>query len=258
MTVRLLQLASPMLPIGAFSYSSGLESAIEAGSVFDAESGANWVGDVMEWGLARQDAALVAAAFLTWDVWQQAARGGCKAAEIGALESLKNLNDLAFAARETAELRLECTQTGHSLAVWIERTLDPAAIVLDALAALAPLSYPVAWAVAGSHLALSARDTVIGLLWGFVENQAGALMKALPMGQTAAQRMLLALGPRVEATADLAMRRASCAATDPHPWGVAERCAAEGAGSGGIAGAMPGLAIASMLHETQYSRLFRS
>jgi urease accessory protein len=126
------------------------------------------------------------------------------------------------------------------------------------LAALAPLSYPVAWAVAGSHLALSARDTVIGLLWGFVENQAGALMKALPMGQTAAQRMLLALGPRVEAAADLAMRRASCAATDPHPWGVAERCAAEGAGSGGIAGAMPGLAIASMLHETQYSRLFRS
>jgi urease accessory protein len=228
MLLRLLQFASPMLPIGAFSYSSGLESAIESGDVHDAESGAQWIGSVLEWNLARQDGPLAAAAHSAWS-----ALGASQMAQ------LKQLNDLAFATRETSELRLESTQTGHSLAVWIERTLDPTEHFRDALEALRPIAYPIAWAAGGVQLQLSPRDTVLGMLWGFVENQASALMKALPLGQTPAQRMMLALGPRIERATDEALERSVDIVQ-------------------GAAGAMPALAIASMHHETQYSRLFRS
>lgn len=263
MLVRLLQLASPMLPIGAFSYSSGLEAAIEAGDVHDAPSGARWIGDVLEWNLARQDAPLVAAAHLAWTGLhaqdpEQAKVSPAPAAIMTDTEDpmhwLQQLNDLAFATRETAEQRLECTQTGHSLGVWIERSLDPSAFVLEALGALAQIAYPTAWAAAGVQLELSARDTVLGLLWGFVENQTSALMKALPLGQTPAQRMLLALGPQIERAADEALLRV---ASDP---GEAAALAPSASSQDRtlVAGAMPALAIASMRHEIQYSRLFRS
>jgi urease accessory protein len=228
MIVRLLQFASPMLPIGAFSYSSGLESAIESGDIQDDKSGVQWIGTVLEWNLARQDGPLAAAAHSAWSA-------------LGATEmaQLQQLNDLAFAIRETAELRLESTQTGHSLAVWIERTLDPTEHFRDALESLRPIAYPIAWAAGGVQLQLSQRDTVLGMLWGFVENQASALMKALPLGQTPAQRMMLALGPRIERATDEALERSVDILQT-------------------AAGAMPALAIASMRHETQYSRLFRS
>ena len=228
MLVRLLQFASPMLPIGAFSYSSGLESAIESGDIDDAESGAQWIGSVLEWSLARQDGPLVAAAHREWSTL-----GGSQIAQ------LQHLNDLAFAIRETSELRLESTQTGHSLAVWIERTLDPTEDFRVAIEALRPIAYPIAWAAGGVQMELSERDTVLGMLWGFVENQASALMKALPLGQTPAQRMMLALGPQIERATDEALERSVSILQT-------------------AAGAMPALAIASMRHETQYSRLFRS
>lgn len=263
MLVRLLQLASPMLPIGAFSYSSGLEAAIEAGDIHDAPSGALWIGSVLEWNLARQDAPLAAAAHVAWTGLhaQQPERGqslsaqGFRAVNAQApLLWLQQLNDLAFATRETAEQRLECMQTGHSLGVWIERTMDPSAPVLEALKALAPIAYPTAWAGAGVQLQLSQRETVLGLLWGFVENQISALMKALPLGQTPAQRMLLALGPQIERAADEALLRAPLEPLEaellPSSQAAPDRTS--------VAGAMPALAIASMRHETQYSRLFRS
>jgi urease accessory protein len=122
---------------------------------------------------------------------------------------------------------------------WIERTLDPTNEVREALEALRPIAYPIAWAAGGVPLQLSQRDTVLGMLWGFVEDQASALMKALPMGQTPAQRMTLALGPQIARATDEALERSV---------GVLQTAA----------GAMPALAIASMRHETQYSRLFRS
>jgi len=268
MLVRLLQLASPMLPIGAFSYSSGLEAAIEAGDIHDAQSGALWIGSVLEWSLARQDAPLAAAAHVAWtdlhththepDRGQALSAQACRAVNAQApLAWLQQLNDLAFATRETAEQRLECTQTGHSLGVWIERSMDPSAPVLEALRALAPIAYPTAWAGAGVQLQLSQRETVLGLLWGFVENQISALMKALPLGQTPAQRMLLALGPQIERAADEALLRAPLESGEAEllPSSQASQASQERIS---VAGAMPALAIASMRHETQYSRLFRS
>ena len=92
---RLLQLASPTLPVGAYSYSQGLEAAIEAGHVKDAGTAQKWIGDVLEFSVARLEAPLL----------QRLIR-----------EPSQELNDFFVASRETAELRAETLQMGHSLA----------------------------------------------------------------------------------------------------------------------------------------------
>jgi urease accessory protein len=94
----------------------------------------------------------------------------------------------------------------------------------------------LAWAVAASRLQLSILEGVTGYLWSFVENQVMVLIKTIPLGQIQAQRVLHRLGPRVDAVAQAALQ------LSPRQW----------------SSAAPGLAIASMRHETQYSRLFRS
>lgn len=244
--VRLLQLASPALPIGSYSYSTGLETAIDAGRVRDADSAFDWIADAVALVLARFDAPLLAAAV-------HAGADGDRA-------RLADLNGQALAARETAELRLECEQAGYSLARWIEEVARPhqrdrderqsrpddaaseddpaqAAAIADHAAALGrPLAAPVGWALACASVGLTARDAVTAFLWSFVENQAAVLLKAMPLGQASAQRLLLRLGPVVAAAIDVAL------ALPPASW----------------SNAAPGLAIASMRHETQYSRLFRS
>jgi len=258
--VRLLQLASPMLPIGAFSYSGGLEAAIESGAVYDAASGARWIGDVLHGSVGRQDAVLVA---LTQTDWRALVEYPERAPDAALVERMTARNTMAFATRETAELRQESTQSGHSLAIWIERTLDPGNPLQSVMQTLAPLAYPLAWAAAGAQLGLAARETVVALLWSFAENQASALMKALPLGQTPAQRMLLELGATLDALADDALERARTAAMMPmsastladNSFKSVEAVAPD---AHWLGGAMPALAIASMQHETQYSRLFRS
>src|SRR5690606_1818223 len=103
--IRLLQLASPALPIGGYSYSSGLETAIDTGRVRDADSAFAWIADAVSLVLARFDAPLLAAAV--------------HAASDGDRMRLADLNRMALAARETAELRLESEQAGYSLGRWI-------------------------------------------------------------------------------------------------------------------------------------------
>lgn len=255
--VRLLQLASPALPIGSYGYSTGLETAIDDGRVRDADSAYAWIADAVELVLARFDAPLLAAA-----------RDACVARDAARLHEL---NRLALAARETAELRLECEQAGYSLVRWIAEvpasgipeaggSLDAAgrpdangaspsadasavaappnaAAVAELSAALGrPVAAAVGWALAGAAIGLSARATVTAFLWSFAENQAAVLLKAMPLGQAKAQRVLLRLGPVVAVAVDDAL------ALPPARW----------------SNAAPGLAIASMRHETQYSRLFRS
>ncbi|MGE0312537.1 MAG: urease accessory protein UreF [Lautropia sp.] len=211
---RLLQLASPALPIGAYSYSSGLEAAIERGVVVDQASAFAWIRDVLELVLARFDAPLIAAAM----------GGG----------DLVALDDAAIAARETAELRLESTQMAFSLSQWIAQVAPPPAP--DAATDVLPRSVQIAWAIAALRIGVGRDDAVAAWLWGFAENQVMVLIKALPIGQIAGQRMLFALGPVVDACA-----RTACALP----------CAR-------WSNAAPGFALASMRHERQYSRLFRS
>jgi urease accessory protein len=244
--IRLLQLASPALPIGSYSYSTGLETAIDVGRVRDADNAFAWIADAVSLVLARFDAPLLAAAV--------------RAAVDGDRMRLAHLNRLALAARETAELRLECEQAGYSLGRWIAEVAGPLGDELDAMqarpgdplpeddppraAAIAnlaadigrPLASPVGWGLACASVGLPARDAVTAFLWSFAENQAAVLLKAMPLGQAGAQRLLLRLGPVVAAAVDAVL------ALPPSSW----------------SNAAPGLAIASMRHETQYSRLFRS
>jgi len=201
--VRLLQLASPTLPVGAYSYSQGLEAAVEAGVVHDAASAEAWIADALEFSLGRFEAPLL------WRMLQGEA-----------------LNDLYLAGRETAELRAETLQMGHSLAKLMSE-LGLGSVPLEEPA------YPTVYAFAAARLALDREEALLAYLWSWLENQVMAAVKAVPLGQTAAQKILLSLGGRLEAIAD----------------------AAPSVSLGNFA---PGLAMLSTLHETQYSRLFRS
>lgn len=217
--IRMLQLASPALPIGGYSYSSGLEWAVDSGAVNDDRTAFAWIDDALCLVLGRFDAPLLAAAV-----------SACQAADHA---RLTELNRLALAARETAELRLESEQMGYSLAQWIAGVAGDAGFLLDPGR---PLAAVVAWAIAAWRLGLGGRDAVTGFLWGFVENQVTVLIKTVPMGQIQAQRLLFRLGPRIGAVVESSLR------LPQEAW----------------SNAAPGFAIASMAHESQYSRLFRS
>lgn len=237
-SAALLQLASPALPIGGYSYSTGLEWGIESGQVKDEAGAREWVADALALTLARFDGPLMLAALrqarTLHPVDVQDAADSADTDE--RFEQLAALNAKAIAARETAELRLESQQMGYSMARWFEAVCPDPRTDARLIARLAPLSLPVAWAVAAARLALSDEDALLGFVWAFVENQVMVLMKAMPMGQIAAQRLLRSLGPEIDQAIDAAL------SLTEHDW----------------SSAAPLLAIASARHETQYSRLFRS
>jgi urease accessory protein len=202
---RLLQLASPTLPVGAYSYSQGLESAIDAGYVTDAGTAQDWIGDVLELSVARMEAQVLRAQITS---------------------PTQERNDFFVATRETAELRAETLQMGQSLARLLADLGVPVAIQEPA--------FPTAFALAVRHWKVEPHEAVVAYLWSWLENQVMAAIKALPLGQTAGQKMLLSLGERLDALADLQLAEAA--------W----------------SNFTPGLAYLSAQHETQYSRLFRS
>ena len=214
---RLLQLASPALPIGAYSYSSGLESALDQGLVSDVESAFEWIADALELVQARFDAAIVAAA-VTRDT----------------ADEIEVLDQCVLAGRETAELRLEAEQMGFSLGAWITKVPDAAQA--EGATGAAGRSGPVAFGRAAARLGLAPSVAATAWLWGFAENQVMVLIKAMPLGQIGGQQLLWRLGAVVSRSARIA------AALPPGQW----------------SNACPGLALASMAHERQYSRLFRS
>lgn len=225
MNLALLQLCSPALPIGGFSYSSGLESALESGEVHDAETAQQWIIDAILLGLARFEAPLLVAA------WNEVTPTA-----ILNPEALVALNQRAIASRETAEMRAESLQMGHSLGRWLQAVCPEPEQDGWISQHLQPLTLPVAWAIAARRLGLSTDDAALSWLWSFAENQASVLMKAMPMGQMAAQRLLKSLWPVLQQACEQAC------ASPPEHW----------------SSALPLLAVASSRHETQYSRLFRS
>jgi urease accessory protein len=207
---RLLQLASPALPVGGYSYSGGLEAAAEAGIVRDAASAQAWIGDVLEHSVARMEA----------PVFLRLCASGTDAAR---------WNERFLASRESGELRAESVQMGYSL----NRLLPELGI--EPLALEEP-SYPAAFAHAARAWGIAPRAALVVYLWAWLENQVMAALKAVPLGQTDGQRMLLALGARLDAIAE----QAAALEDNEH------------------ANFTPGLALLSAKHETQYSRLFRS
>ena len=218
MNVRLLQLASPSLPVGAYSYSQGLESAVEAGLVRDAAGACGWIGEVLALTVASMEAPVLARLMPAWSR--------------GDLDAVARWNDELLASRETAELRAETAQMGYSL----RRLLGDLGLDTAPLEALGEIAYPTAFAYAVAQWRLDPRDALATYLFAWIENQVLAAVKCVPLGQTDGQRLLLSLGERIEAIV----------------------AAASTVEDGGMANFAPGLAILSARHETQYSRIFRS
>jgi len=220
--VRLLQLVSPALPVGAYSYSQALEAAVDRSIVRDAPTAAQWIGDVMEYSVGRMEAATLLRSIAAW-----------RARDIAAID---NWNALFFASRETAELRAETAQMGYSLRKLLRELAGPNEEAQAHLARLDEIAFPTSFAFAAVHWQISAQAALAGYLWSWLENQVMASLKAVPIGQTDGQRMLLTLGNRIGA--------------------IVERAALlEDEDLGSFA---PGFALLSSHHETQYSRLFRS
>jgi urease accessory protein len=199
---RLLQLASPTLPVGAYSYSQGLEAAAEAGIVTDAASARSWIADVLELSVARMELAVLRSQLE---------------------EPSQALNDFFLASRETAELRAETLQMGHSL----QKLL----VDLGVEVPINQPALPTAYACAARAWGIAANEAALAYLWSWLENQVVAALKAIPLGQTAGQKILLELGGRLAALVEKEAQWSNFA---------------------------PGLAFLSARHETQYSRLFRS
>ncbi|MEQ1772249.1 MAG: urease accessory protein UreF [Burkholderiales bacterium] len=219
---RLLQLASPTLPVGAYSYSQGLESAVEAGIVHDAASAQRWIGDVLELSVAAMEAPVLLRLHHAW-----------RAADLAAIEYW---NALFLASRESAELRAETVQMGYSLTRLLSELHEENAMSFTRLQAIDEPAFPTAYACAAAQWRIKPSSALIAYLWSWIENQAMAAIKAVPLGQTAGQKILLALGAKLDTIAQIAAARAD------HELG----------------NFAPGLAMLSSRHETQYSRIFRS
>jgi len=177
-STRLLQLASPTLPVGAYSYSQGLEAAIEAGIVEDAGTARQWIADVLEFSIGRMEAPMVFR-FMK--------------------EKNEELNDLFLASRETAELRAETVQMGYSL----NRLLPE--LGLEALEFEEP-SFPAAFAHAARQWKIDAEEALTAYLWAWLENQVMAAVKAVPLGQTDGQKMLSHLAKEIPGIVEKAQR----------------------------------------------------
>ncbi|CAM3799954.1 urease accessory UreF family protein [Vreelandella rituensis] len=214
----LLQLVSPALPIGAFAFSQGLESAFELGWVTNEASLGDWLSGVLEDGLTRCELPVLvrlqrawvkgdASALSEWDAW-------------------------LCANRETAELAAEDARLGASL----KRLLESLELLPSEPELPAGTGYVTVFAWTAQMRGVSIRQTLLGFAWTWLENQLAVACKALPLGHTSAQRLVERLRPQLVAAVDKAL------ALDDDDLGPV----------------LPGLALASALHETQYSRLFRS
>jgi len=220
--LQLIWLASPALPVGSFSYSEGLESAVESGLVASAAQAGQWLQDQLLLGQARSDLAVAAAAFVAW--------------RAGDLARIEALNAWVQATRESSEWRQQAEQMGRSLCDWL-RQRDPADTRVDMLAALPPApTWPVALALAAERTGAPLRTAMLALAFGWAENMVQAAVKAVPLGQSAGQQLLGQLAALVPAAVDDAIAR----------------------DDGTRFAFTPMLAILSAQHETQYSRLFRS
>lgn len=221
--LQLMWLASPALPVGGFSYSEGLEAAVEAGRVSDEAQAADWLSGQLQLTLARSDLPALAQAHGAWLVHD--------------VPEVAAVNTWLRCTRESAEFRAQAEQMGRSLLDWLKNSPHTADPRLATLAALQPAPlWPTAFALAAVLAGANVHDSLLAYGWGWGENMAQAAMKAVPLGQAAAQRLLQRLAAELPAAVHTAL------ALPP-----GERQAYS-----------PMLAILSAQHEAQYSRLFRS
>ena len=216
---RLWQLISPTLPVGGYSYSTGLEYAVEVGWIPHLDSARDWVTAQLLHLHARIDLP----ALIRLRV----------AAETGDSAGLEYWNAWLRASRETADLRAEDLNQGRALARLLSDLGLPEAVPW---AAREDACWATLFGLASVAWRIPLDEVLEGYLWSWCENQVAAAVKLVPLGQTDGQRLIWELADRFSEVVELA----------------------RGLDDEDLGGSLPGVALASMLHETQYSRLFRS
>lgn len=214
--LSLLHLSSSSLPIGAFAYSQGLETAVDLEWVTDEASLQQWLEPLLNHAQSNLEVPLLIRCYRAW--------------QDNDITALNHWQAVLLANRETAELVQEEVMLGQTffrLLTSIDVPLPPEA---------KGMSYLPLFAKACQHFGIAPEQAVTGWLWSWLENQITAACKTVPLGQTSAQRVLLALMPHIEQ----ALLK-----------GIAVEDEAIGL-------TLPNFAMACAWHETQYSRLFRS
>jgi urease accessory protein len=221
---RAMHLASPALPIGSFSYSQGLEMAVDLGLIRNEEEAFNWISDGLTEIIGRCEAPLVA--FMHRACQSQPSTD--------AFPEILYWNSWFLASRESMELRRETEQMGWSLlqlAHALNWITQPGGIYK-----IEPVAFPTAFALSASGLALNETTTLTAFCFSWLETQVAAAVKLIPLGQTAGHRILHRCRTTVPMVVDTA---AKTMPEDISSWA-------------------PMLGILSARHENQYSRLFRS
>lgn len=217
--LRLLQLASPTLPVGAYAYSQGMESAVTNAWVTNEKSATLWILDLLENSMCRTDVPVIARLYQAWTESNQ--------------DQLNYWNQFLIASRESNELQQEDHQLGRSLSRLLsDLDMQAATAWRDANA----VSFATMFTLAATQWQISLTDVCHGYLWAWVENQVAAAIKLVPLGQTSGQKILSCAIDKLPAAVESGLYLAD----------------------DDIGFTTPGLAIASAHHETQYSRLFRS
>ena len=216
--LRLWQLISPSLPVGAYAYSGGLEAAIEAGWVSNKQQAREWIEDLLLHALAHLDVPVFQRLY--------------KSVQAQDLAQFQYWNDYILASRESAELLQEDRHLGRALL----RLIKDLGIKTEVFKAEQHYSYVSLFAYASLEWKILMQEALHGILWSWCENQVAAAIKLVPLGQTAGQQILGHLQQAIPAAVQsgLALDDASIGFT------------------------LPGLGIVSAHHESQYSRLFRS
>jgi urease accessory protein len=219
--MQLMWLASPALPIGGFSYSECLESAVDIAQAATESGATSWLVDQLHLSLARSDLPAVAQGIAAWQADDRA--------------RIASLNAWVLQTRESSELRAQTEQMGKSLLDWLRNHTTATKVQIDLLAQQQP-TYPMAFALAASATRADVRDCLLAYAFGWAENMVQAAIKSVPLGQSAGQRILSKLTAEIPAAIDHAMT-----VNDSTRQAFS-----------------PMLAILSAQHEVQYSRLFRS
>ena len=214
---QLLRLASPALPVGGYSYSQGMEWAVEAGWVKTELDAASWIGDLLSGPIGQFDAPLLTQLYAALHTGDDAT--ACA------------LDQRYLASRESRELREETLQMGYSMTGLLLALPE-----WQGQAVLNLQTWPARFVEACVRFDQTSEATLTAYLFAWLENQVAAAIKLIPLGQSAGQRLLSELIPKLADVVAAAPQREFC------DW----------------VSSSPALAIASSQHETQYTRLFRS
>ena len=220
---NLMSWMSPSYPIGSYTYSHGIEFAVEEGLVTSLNNLVPWITDILEYGSGKSDCVLLAAAY--WATIDQD------------MEALKEVAEIGNAFAPTKEIALETTQQGRAF-VGVIGNVSTEAKTLAVLAEYwqGQLIHPIAVGIVAADHGVPLSETLTAYLHGFVSNLVSAAVRLVPLGQTDGQRAIAAMADKVERITAIAIKT---------PLGEL-----------GSATLMVDWCSAS--HETQYTRLFRS